>query len=61
MELLRFDSRRPNTRYAEMVELLRQKLANVLVSRRPEFYGVPLPIGIVPPTTGIGMSPMAMA
>jgi len=31
MELLRFDSRRPNPRYNSLVELLREKLADVLV------------------------------
>ena len=31
MELLRFDSRRPSARYAGLVDLLQEKLANVLV------------------------------
>jgi hypothetical protein len=31
MELLRFDSRRPNAKYAGLIELLRDRLTNVLV------------------------------
>ena len=31
MELLRFDSRRPNSRYSELVELLRRKFSDVAV------------------------------
>jgi hypothetical protein len=31
MELLRFDSRRPNVKYAGLIELLRDRLANVSV------------------------------
>jgi len=31
MELLRFDSRQPNTKYAGLIELLRDRLANVAV------------------------------
>ena len=44
MELLRFDSRRPTAKYRGLVELLREKLAEVLVvtsdaqaSREPLF------------------------
>ena len=31
MELLRFDSRRPNPKYVDLVEVLRSKLGNVTV------------------------------
>jgi hypothetical protein len=31
MELLRFDSRRPNAKYAGLIEQLRRKLTDVLV------------------------------
>lgn len=36
MELLRFDSRRPNMKYARLIDLLRNQLANALVVARPE-------------------------
>jgi len=35
MDLLRFDSRRPNRKYLGLVEMLRDKLAEVLVIARP--------------------------
>ena len=35
MEILRFDSRRPNTKYASLVEALREKMANVRVIALP--------------------------
>ena len=35
MEILRFDSRKPNARYAEVIELLREKMANVTVIALP--------------------------
>jgi hypothetical protein len=31
MELLRFDSRRPNEKYADLIERLREKLSSVAV------------------------------
>jgi hypothetical protein len=53
MELLRFDSRRPNPRYTRVIELLREKLTRVLVVGQPwlvpavetaEFAPSPLPL-----------------
>jgi hypothetical protein len=41
MELLRFDSRRPNAKYASLIELLKDKLANVAVIAA----NVPLNVG----------------
>ena len=37
MEMLQFDSRRPNARYAGLIEQLREKLANVLVTTMSDF------------------------
>ena len=37
MEILQFDSRRPNSRYAATIEMLTEKLTNVLACRLPEF------------------------
>jgi hypothetical protein len=37
MEVLRFDSRNPNTKYLHLIELLREKLANALVAVMPDF------------------------
>jgi hypothetical protein len=39
MELLRFDSRRPNEKYEGMIEQLREQLAEVLVIARPGVQG----------------------
>jgi hypothetical protein len=42
MELLRFDSRRPNAKYADLIELLKEKLADALViGRRVEDAELP--------------------
>jgi hypothetical protein len=35
MEILRFDSRKPNAKYADVIELLREKMANVKVIALP--------------------------
>ena len=35
MDVLRFDSRQPNARYAGLIELLREKLTQVLVVAKP--------------------------
>jgi hypothetical protein len=35
MEMLRFDSRRPNPKYVWLIDMLREKLSNVLVIARP--------------------------
>ena len=35
MELLRFDSRSPSTRYADLIEQLRERLATVRVISKP--------------------------
>lgn len=35
MEILRFDSRKPNPKYASLVEMLCEKLANVMVIAKP--------------------------
>ena len=43
MELLRFDSRRPNEKYAGLIDLLKQKLSNVpVVAAEPRSVGVPI-------------------
>jgi hypothetical protein len=39
MELLRFDSRRPNGRYAALIELLKSKLSNVMIIASPAAVG----------------------
>jgi hypothetical protein len=53
MELLRFDSRSPNQRYGPLIELLRDKLAHVLVvatdtSARRQAHHVPLVPALAP-------------
>ena len=37
MEMLRFDSRRPNPKYVDLIDRLRDKLADALVIARPAF------------------------
>ena len=52
MELLRFDSRRPNSRFGVLIELLRKKLSDVVVVAaeaatlsEPTYVGVTRPLG----------------
>jgi hypothetical protein len=55
MELLRFDSRRPNRKYAGLVELLRERLSNVTVvagDAAESLYGAGLPSRLAPTAVG---------
>jgi hypothetical protein len=55
MELLRFDSRRPNRKYAGLVELLRERLSNVTVVAgdvAESLYGAGLPSRLAPTAVG---------
>ena len=55
MELLRFDSRRPNRKYAGLVELLRERLSNVTVVAgdiAESVYGAGLPSRVAPAAVG---------
>jgi len=42
MELLRFDSRRPNPKYIRLIDQIRSKLANILVIARPDTSSRPV-------------------
>lgn len=56
MELLRFDSRRPNARYGDLVDLLTKKLAQVQVIGRSEVeveHFEPMPTTLTPRTAHI--------
>jgi len=50
MELLRFDSRRPNAKFRGLIDLLRDKLANVLVIGSQSAVDAPAPYYCPPPT-----------
>jgi hypothetical protein len=41
MEILRFDSRRPNPKYVGLIDALRERLSNVLVIARPVLAATP--------------------
>ena len=43
MELLRFDSRRPDAKFADLIDLLCEKLSSVLVIGKPAAMPFPLP------------------
>jgi len=43
MEMLRFDSRRPNPKYIDLIDRLRDKLADALVITRPATNGIASP------------------
>jgi hypothetical protein len=49
MELLRFDSRRPNAKFRGVIDLLRDKLANVLVIGSQSAVDAPAPYYCPPP------------
>src|SRR4029434_5912216 len=49
MELLRFDSRRPNAKFRGVIDLLRDKLANVLVVGSQSAVDAPAPYYCPPP------------
>ena len=56
MEMLRFDSRRPNPKYIDLIDRLRDKLADALVITRPATIGIANPSGIARPYEGVLVS-----
>jgi hypothetical protein len=61
MELLRFDSRRPNLKYSNFIDTFREKLSSVLVLARGERQSASATRARFEPAAGVSASPVIAA